>query len=108
MPSDLDKCLKNNIHNRSESEVRKAKEEWAPAPAEYTLLNYECLFSTEENIEEISDEDEKDGQTESVDAVSEEDNTNSERNLAEDDLSDTGDEPTNEVSRERLFGFKSS
>lgn len=97
---EFEKCLKNNIHNRSQSDIRNAIEEWEPTPTSYTLLNYECLFNSADNTEEISDiEDDKDEKSESLDAISEEDNSNNGKDLG-DELSDVGgdDEPINEVT----------
>lgn len=91
LPLDLNKCLKNNIHNRTERDIQKAFNEWVPTPTSYTVLNYECLFNSADNTEEISDiEDE----AESLDAISEDENSHA----VHGNLSDTGDdEPINEV-----------
>lgn len=86
--------MKNNIHNRTESDIRKAINEWVPTPSSYTILDYECLFNSADNTEEISDiEDQKDD-VESLDAISEDNNSNATEN-EHDNFSDTGgdDEP---------------
>lgn len=100
MPLDLEKCLKNNIHNRLESDIRKAIDEWEATPASYTILDYESLFNSADDTEEISDvEDDKDDNAESLDAISDEDNSNAIRDADDDNMSDMGadDEPINEV-----------
>lgn len=96
--------MENNIHNRSEDDIRKAIKEWVPTPSEYTVLDYSCLFNSADATEEISDiDDEKDEQSESFDAVSDDDNNEAGKHI-EDELSDTdGDEKfINEV---RLCNF---
>lgn len=102
MTLDLEKCLKNNIHNRLESDIRKEIDDWDTTPASYTVLDYECLFNTADDTEAISDVDEdKDEIDESFDAISDEDNSNAVRDGDNDvdDFSDIGadDEPINEV-----------
>lgn len=89
---DLEKCLKNNIHNRSESDIRKAINEWAPTPSTYTVLDYSCLFNTVDDTEEISDiEEEKEQKAEYLDSVSDEDKHH------DDEFSDTDGDLVNEV-----------
>lgn len=108
MPRDLEKCLKNNIHNRSESDIRKAIAEWVPTPSSYTVLDYECLVNSADDTEEISDVD--DEKAESLDAISDDDNSNAEKDYDSDIGGD--DEPINEVkiysilnkSFESIFG----
>lgn len=69
--------MKNNIHNRSDSDIRKAINEWAPTPSSYTVLDYSCLFDSADDTEEISDaEEEKEQKTEYLDSVSDEDKHN--------------------------------
>lgn len=100
---DLEKCLKNNIHNRSEFDIRKAIREWVPTPSAYTVLDYSCLFTSADDTEEISDiDDEKEENTEFLDAVSDEDNAGKH---GDDDFSDTdGDENLiNEVRFRNFF-----
>lgn len=83
---DLEKCLKNNIHNRSEADIRDALDEWTPTPHAYTVLDYSFLFHSADNTEEVSDvDDEKEAG--SLDAVSDEDNTNADKNI-DDEFSD--------------------
>lgn len=90
---DLEKCLKNNVHNRSEGDIRKAIREWMPTPSTYTVLDYSCLITSADDTEEISDiEDERGENTEFLDAVSDDDHGNAEKRL-DDEFSDTdGDE----------------
>lgn len=98
LPLDVEKCLKNNIHNRTEGDIRKAADEWIRTPSSYTLLDYDCLFAGADNMdmEEISDADEeKDEQGDSLDAISEEENTNADKDL--DELSGE-DDTVNEVN----------
>lgn len=107
MPLDLEKCLKNNIHNRLESDIRKAIDEWAFLPTSYTVLDYECLFNSADDTEEISDvEDDKNENAESLDAISDEDNSNAIRD--DDNFSDNGadDEPINEVRHFKFYKYK--
>lgn len=95
--------MKNNIHNRTESDIRKAISEWAPTPSTYTVLDYGCLFNSADDTEEISDvEDEKEGKAEYLDTVSDEDKHN------DDDFSDTdgAEKLINEVRHYDLFLFK--
>lgn len=86
--------MKNNIHNRSEGDIRRAINEWAPTPFAYTVLDYSCLFNNADDTEEISDtEEDKEGKVEYLDAVSDEDKHN------DDEFSDTEGDDTliNEV-----------
>lgn len=98
-PLDLEKCLKNNIHNRLENDIRKAIDDWETTPASYTVLDYDSLFNSADDTEEISDvEEDKDENAESLDAISDEENAAKE--IEDDgDFSDVGadDEPINEV-----------
>lgn len=100
--------MENNIHNRSESDIRKAIDEWQPTPSSYTVLEWdECLFNSADDTEEISDvEDEKDRKAESLDAISEDDDTSNAMKDLDDEFSDIGgdDEPINEVN----FEYKSN
>lgn len=100
MPLDLEKCLRNNIHNRTEHDIRRAINEWVPTPSAYTVLEYQCLFSHREGeTEEISDiEIDQDENEDSLDAISDEENANAQRYM-DDEFSDTGgdEEPMNEV-----------
>lgn len=102
MPLDLETSLRNNIHNRTNDDIRRAINEWVPTPSAYTVLEYQCLFSNRGgDTEEISDiEDEKDENADSLDAISDEDNANAERYMDDDEFSDTGGDegPMNEVS----------
>lgn len=84
--------MKNNIHNRSESDIKRAINEWVATPSTYTVLDYECLFNSADDTEEISDiEDEK---AESLDAISDEDNSHGAGAHSSNEFED---EPTNEV-----------
>lgn len=96
MPLDVEKCVKNNIHKRTEEDIRSAMNQWVPTPATYTLLEYDCLFNAE-NTDEISDMDEgdQDNKGDPLDRVSNEGNANTEKEL--DELSGD-DESMNEVS----------
>lgn len=103
LPLDLEKCLKNNIHNRTRDDIRQAIDEWQPTPSSYTVLDYEFLFNSADDTEEISDiDDEGDEKAESLDAISDEDNGNAGK---ADEFSDAGgdDEPINEVGNIRLI-----
>lgn len=96
MPRDLQKCLKNNIHNRSESDIRRAIKEWVATPSTYTVLDYDCLFNSADDTEEISDiEDEK---AESLDAISDDDNGAGGQSANEFEDGGGDDELTNEVN----------
>lgn len=96
---DVDKCLKNNIHNRTESDIRKALKEWEPTPSSYTVLDYECLFNSADNTEAISDADDDNEDAESLDAISDDENASGADKNMHDDFSDIGDdEPINEVT----------
>lgn len=82
-----------NGHNRSTEDIRSALNEWVRTPSSYTVLDYNCLFNAD-NTEEISDvEDEK---ADSLDAVSDEDNSKAEKNV-DDEFSDGDDQSINEV-----------
>lgn len=95
MPMDVEKCLKNNIHNRSAEDIRKAINQFVLTPATYTVLDYECLFHNADDTEEISDMDEeRDGQGDSLDAISDDENANADKEL--DEVSGE-DETVNEV-----------
>lgn len=86
--------MKNNIHNRSEDDIRKAIGEWAPTPPSYTVLDYKCLFDSADDTEEISDVEEEKEEKGDLDAVSDEDHMygNAERSN-DDEFSDMdGDE----------------
>ncbi|XP_055309199.1 probable serine/threonine-protein kinase DDB_G0282963 [Sitodiplosis mosellana] len=101
MPLDLEKCLKNNIHNRLEIDIRKAMEEWEMSPASYTVLDYDNLFNSADDTESLSDvEDVKNENADSLDAISDEDNNSNVamEDVESDDFSDMGldDEPINE------------
>lgn len=104
MPLDLEKCLKNNIHNRLESDIRKEIYEWESLPPSYTVLDYECLFNNADDTEEISDVENENA--ESLDAISDEDNSNAIRD--DDNSSDMGadDEPINEVRHIKFYNYK--
>lgn len=96
MPLDVEKCLKNNIHKRTEEDIRSAMNQWVPTPATYTLLDYDCLFNAD-NTDEISDMDEgdQDGKGDSLDGKSDDGNANAEKEL--DEVSGD-DESMNEVN----------
>lgn len=71
---DLEKCLKNNIHNRSEADIRKAINRWTATPSTYTVLDYSCLFNSADDTEEISDtEEDKEEKAEYLNTISDED-----------------------------------
>lgn len=44
MPLDLQQCLKNNIHQRTSSDIQKAIAEWVEAPPHNIQLNYRPLL----------------------------------------------------------------
>lgn len=96
LPRDVEKCLRNDIHNRSESDIRKAIAEWVPTPSSYTVLDYECLVNSADDTEEISDID--DEKAESLDAITDDERSSTEKDF-DNQLSDIGgdDEPINEV-----------
>lgn len=88
--------MKNNIHNRTEQDIRKAMNEWMPTPSSYTLLDYECLFNSADNTDEISDADEEqDDSDEVLDTISDDEHMHAENDL--DDLSGE-EEAMNEVN----------
>lgn len=68
MPLDLDLCIKQNIHNRAEADIRKAIEQWKPTPVTYTQLKYDSLFA--DVMEDISDEEDNVVEQPTLDAVS--------------------------------------
>lgn len=65
MPLDLQQCLKNDIHQRSASDIQRAIEEWVDAPSHYIQLDYRPLLDalnatvTDDKMEldAISDDD---------------------------------------------------
>lgn len=84
LPLNLQRCIKNNIHNRSVSDIRKSIDAWAPSPVSYTLLDYDCLLNSADQTEAISDaEDERSA---NLDAISEDENCHDVQD--EDDFSD--------------------
>lgn len=97
MPLDEEKCFKNNIHNRTQSDIKKAFFNWVRTPSAYTLLKYDGLFNNANATEAISD-DEKTG---SFDAISdEEDNGRRSKDCfsdIDDDDDEAGDDYLNEV-----------
>lgn len=105
LPLDLEKCLKNNIHNRTEDDIRKAINEWDPTPSSYTILDYQCLFNNADDTEEISDfEEDKEHKDETFDAISDEENSIAERDM-DNEFSDIGgeEEPINEVRYYNIY-----
>lgn len=48
MTRDLEKCISQNIHNRSREDIAKSINEWEEAPSNYLQLNYKPLIETEE------------------------------------------------------------
>lgn len=98
MPLDLQKCIKNDIHNRTEEDIRKDINEWVPTPSSYTVLNYQCLFDGAGDTEEISDSEDRAESGDSLDAISDDENANAEKD--NDGFSDGGDdEPINDEVR---------
>lgn len=96
MPLDLQKCLSNDIHNRTEEDIRRDINEWMPTPSSYTVLNYQCLFDSAGDTEEISDAEDRDENEDSLDAITDDENAHAEE--AADGFSDGGDdEPIDEV-----------
>lgn len=89
--------MKNNIHNRSESDIQRAINEWVATPSSYTVLDYECLFNSADDTEEISDVD--DENAESLDAISDDENGHGAAGRPSNEYGDAGgdDELTNEV-----------
>lgn len=65
MTLDLHECLKNNIHQRTASDIQKAIDEWTDAPSHYIQLDYRPLLDAidaavaDDNMEldAISDEE---------------------------------------------------
>lgn len=96
MPLDVEKCVKNNIHKRTEEDIRSAMNQWVPTPATYTLLEYDCLFNSD-NTDQVSDMDEgdQDDKGDTRDGISDDGNENAEKEL---DEFSGDDESMNEVS----------
>lgn len=88
MPLDEEKCLKNNIHNRTASDIKKAITSWVPTPNTYTLLNYESLFNDADAMEAISDNEDEPGVSEALDAISDEDGNEMDGKKFDDDDDD--------------------
>lgn len=90
MPLNEEKCIKNNIHNRSVNDIKKAITTWVRTPSNYTLLQYDSLFNDADATEAISDiEDEK---TDSLDAVSDEDDNGEGKSKTDNAFSDIDDD----------------
>lgn len=98
-------CSKQNIHNRSEYDIRKAIEEWIATPLSYTSLSYDCLFTNdmEENMEDISDE-EKAHFLDTVSISDDDGNNDNNADNADENFSDD-DEAFNEVRLSQNFTF---
>lgn len=90
MPLDEEKCLKNNIHNRTASDIKKAITSWVPTPTTYTLLKYESLFNDADAMEAISDNEDEPGVGEALDAISDEDGNEMDGQNFDDDDDDDG------------------
>lgn len=73
MPLDEERCLKNNIHNRTASDIKKAITSWVPTPTNYTLLKYDSLFNDNSTMEAISDNEDEPGVSDALDAISDDD-----------------------------------
>lgn len=99
LPLDVNQCIKNNIHNRTESDIRSSIEDLKsnPTPSPYIILDCEPLFNNADDVEDISDVDEN---ADSLDAISDEDDGGREKADEQTEDIDDGsdDEPLNEVS----------
>lgn len=84
MTLNLEECLKNNIHNRSEADIKKIISEWTNTPIHYIRLDYRSLFQSdgkkgsEKKIEEVQKADGSSGGSKesgntTLDLVSDED-----------------------------------
>lgn len=49
MSLNLDECLKNNIHNRAEADIRKCIKEWTKTPPHYMILDYSPLLENQKS-----------------------------------------------------------
>lgn len=101
MPLDEEKCIKNNIHNRSQSDIKRAIFNWVRTPSSYTLLKYESLFNDADATEAISDIEED--KEETFDAISDdEDKQKGDTHLSDidDDVDDDEDGTSNDCLNE--------
>lgn len=89
MPLDFELCSKQNVHNRTENDIRKAINDWIATPSSFTSLSYDCLFTDE--MDDISDEP---ADLEAVSISDSEDEKNAQN--ADENISDD-DEAFNEV-----------
>lgn len=94
MPLDANLCLKQNIHGRSEADIRKAINRWIPTPSNFTQLKYDSLFA--DQMEDISDDEV--AEDNSLDAVSD-DEASAVDDAKNEDISSEDEEAFNEVSR---------
>lgn len=92
MPLDVSLCLKQNIHNRNEADIRRSIDQWIPTPSMYTVLKYDSLFV--DQMEDISDDEEAD--VNSLDAVS--DDEPPAEDVRNEEISSEDEEEFNEVS----------
>lgn len=60
MSLDLQQCLKNNIHSRTESDIEMSINEWVEAPSHHIQLDYSSLLSTIDAASAAEDEMELD------------------------------------------------
>lgn len=102
MPLDVENCLKNNIHNRSENDIRKIIDELKsnPVPSPHVLLKCEMLYNNTDagDVEDISDIEEE--KADSFEELSDDDDANNQQGNDEagDDFeSGSDDEALNEV-----------
>lgn len=80
----MQKCIKNNIHNRSAADIENAYLEWKEAPAHYVQLDFSSLLK----------EPEPDSQCENVSNDSE----------IKDDVVDNTDESTqDQIGEVRIY-----
>lgn len=93
MPLDANLCLKQNIHSRSEADIRKAINQWIPTPSNFTQLRYDSLFA--DQMEDISDDEVTEDN--SLDAVSD-DEAPAADDAKNEDISSEDEEEFNEVS----------
>lgn len=57
----MQKCIKNNIHNRSAADIEKAYLEWKEAPAHYVQIDFSSLLKEPEpdsHCENVSNDSE--------------------------------------------------
>lgn len=81
MEPNVEKCIKNNIHNRSATDIQKAVKEWKVAPLHYVKIDYTYLFKKDEPAEAVESNINDDGADTAVENENVEENATS--NVAE-------------------------